>query len=125
MLITITLEPPHFLLLLLHLQSPQLAGYIDEESDPAVLRNRQHVYKEMVDTEQVFIDDVKIILDVSLLTTSLPSLPLFTLLFLLLLYTSQSYYYEMEPEERVPLRLRGKRGTIFGNLTDIYDFHSQ
>ena len=87
-----------------------------------MLRNRQHVYKEMVDTEQVFIDDVKIILDVSLLTTSLP---FFTLLFLLLLYTSQSYYYEMEPEERVPLRLRGKRGTIFGNLTDIYDFHSQ
>ena len=90
-----------------------------------MLRNRQHVYKEMVDTEQVFIEDVKIILDVSLLTTSLPSLPFFTLLFLLLLYTSQSYYYEMEPEERVPLRLRGKRGTIFGNLTDIYTFHSQ
>ena len=46
----------------------------DEESDPAVLRNRQHVYKEMVDTETVFIDDLKIILDVSQPLVTIPSL---------------------------------------------------
>ena len=46
-------------------QSLQWAGYVDEESDPAVLRSRQHVYKEMLNTEQAFIEDLKIILDVS------------------------------------------------------------
>lgn len=38
--------------------------YVDDESDPAMLRKRKQVYKEMVETECVFIDDLKIILDV-------------------------------------------------------------
>ena len=37
---------------------------MDEESDPAVLRKREFVYKEVVSTENDYIDDLKIILDV-------------------------------------------------------------
>ena len=70
-------ELVHIVLIVFQCSSPlrhQLAGYVDEESDPAVLRNRQHVYKEMVDTETVFIDDLKIILDVSQPLVTIPSL---------------------------------------------------
>ena len=55
-------------------RSISLLAMLSEESDPAVLRNRQHVYKEMVDTETVFIDDLKIILDVSQPLVTIPSL---------------------------------------------------
>lgn len=36
---------------------------------------------------------------------------------------SQSYYDFMEDDESLPLRLRGKRDVIFGNLKEIYKFH--
>ena len=35
----------------------------------------------------------------------------------------QSYYDAMEEGETIPLRLRGKRNVIFGNLPEIYNFH--
>lgn len=37
----------------------------DEECDPAILRKREYVYKEIVETEKGYIGDLKIILDVS------------------------------------------------------------
>ncbi|XP_019856098.1 PREDICTED: triple functional domain protein-like [Amphimedon queenslandica] len=73
--------------------------YPDDESDPAVLRKREFVYKEVIQTEKDYINDLKIILD--------------------------SYYNEMLPEDRVPLRLRGKRSDIFGNLEAIFLFHNE
>jgi len=55
---------------------------------------------------------------VSLLNPSLCRLPC-TL-------TSQSYYDEMDPKNlSIPLRLRGKRDVVFGNLLDIFKFHDQ
>ena len=47
------------------LQSVSCAEYVDEESDPAMLRGREFVYKEIVSTEEDYIKDLKIILDVS------------------------------------------------------------
>ena len=39
---------------------------------------------------------------------------------------SQSYYDEMDPKNlSIPLRLRGKRDVVFGNLLDIFKFHDQ
>ena len=35
----------------------------------------------------------------------------------------QSYYDAMDESETIPLRLRGKRHVIFGNLSEIYKFH--
>ncbi len=40
--------------------------YIDEESDPAILRKREFVYNEIVTTEKDYLNDLKIILDVSI-----------------------------------------------------------
>ena len=38
----------------------------------------------------------------------------------------QSYYDDMDPENlSIPLRLRGKREAVFGNLLDIYKFHDR
>ncbi len=39
----------------------------------------------------------------------------------------QSYYDAMtdEDSESLPLRLRGKRDVIFGNLPEIYKFHER
>ena len=38
----------------------------------------------------------------------------------------QSYYLEMDPESvSIPLRLRGKREVVFGNLLDIKTFHEE
>ena len=31
----------------------------------------------------------------------------------------------MDSDDRVPLRLRGKKGVVFGNLEDIYEFHNE
>jgi hypothetical protein len=73
--------------------------YQDNESDPAILRKREYIFKEVIQTEKDYINDLKIILD--------------------------SYYHEMVPEERIPLRLRGKRDIIFGNLKEIYNFHNE
>ena len=40
--------------------------------------------------------------------------------------SSQSYYDEMDPESlSIPLRLRGKRDIVFGNLLDIKNFHEE
>ena len=47
------------------LQSVSSAEYVDEESDPAMLRGREYVYKEIVSTEEDYIKDLKVILDVS------------------------------------------------------------
>ena len=46
-------------------QSLVSGEYIDEESDPAILRKRDFVYKEIVATEKDYIANLKIILDVS------------------------------------------------------------
>ena len=44
----------------------QVAGdYQDMETDGAVLKNRQFVYKEMVATEQDYIKDLSTVIDVS------------------------------------------------------------
>jgi hypothetical protein len=77
----------------------QVAGdYQDMETDGAVLKNRQFVYKEMVATEQDYIKDLSTVID--------------------------SYYDEMDPESlSIPLRLRGKREIVFGNLLEIKTFH--
>ncbi len=42
-------------------------------------------------------------------------------------HRSQSYYDDMCPEDEnsVPLRLRGKRDIVFGNLLEIYKFHDR
>ena len=41
------------------------------------------------------------------------------------LFLAQSYYDAMDPEENtsIPLRLRDKRGIVFGNLPEVYKFH--
>ena len=39
--------------------------YMDEETDDGVIKKRQHVYRELVETEQVYLDDLKIVIDVS------------------------------------------------------------
>ena len=37
---------------------------------------------------------------------------------------TQAYYDAMDPDSvTIPLRLRGKREVVFGNLQDIYKFH--
>ena len=35
----------------------------------------------------------------------------------------QSYFDFMDESETIPLRLRGKRDVVFGNLKEIYKFH--
>jgi phage-related tail protein len=72
--------------------------YQDMETDGGVLKNRQFVYKELVATEQDYIKDISTVID--------------------------SYYDEMDPESLIiPLRLRGKREIVFGNLLEIKTFH--
>lgn len=39
--------------------------YTDEETDESVMKKRQHLYQELVKTEQDYIDDLKIVIDVS------------------------------------------------------------
>ena len=39
--------------------------HTDGESDANVLKSRQFVYKELLATEKVYIDDLKIVLNVS------------------------------------------------------------
>ena len=42
----------------------------------------------------------------------------------LIFLPNQSYYDEMDPESLIiPLRLRGKREIVFGNLLEIKTFH--
>lgn len=39
---------------------------------------------------------------------------------------SQAYYDAMDPDSvSIPLRLRGKREVVFGNLLDLYKFHDR
>ncbi len=39
---------------------------------------------------------------------------------------TQAYYDAMDPESvSIPLRLRGKREVVFGNLLDLYKFHDR
>ena len=41
-------------------------------------------------------------------------------------HSLKGYYEEMAPDNnRVPVRLRGRRPDIFGNLHRIYKFHDQ
>ena len=38
----------------------------------------------------------------------------------------QSYYDAMDPHNMsIPLRLRGKRDVVFGNLVEIFKFHDE
>ena len=39
--------------------------YLDTETDPGVLKNRQFIYKELVATEQDYIKDLTTVIDVS------------------------------------------------------------
>ncbi len=42
------------------------------------------------------------------------------------MHTMQAYYDAMDPDSvSIPLRLRGKRHVVFGNLLDIYTFHDK
>ena len=39
---------------------------------------------------------------------------------------SKSYYDAMDPNNMsIPLRLRGKRDVVFGNLLEIFNFHDK
>ena len=99
----------------------ELSEHADGESDANVLKSRQFVYKELLATEKVYIDDLKTVLHVS--ENSLIFVILILILTVLLLH--QSYYDAMDPEENssIPLRLRDKRSVVFGNLPEIYKFH--
>jgi hypothetical protein len=80
--------------------SSPVGEYVDAETDSGVLKSRQFVYKELVDTEHDYIKDLSTVID--------------------------SYYLEMDPESvSIPLRLRGKRDVVFGNLLDIKTFHEE
>ncbi|XP_064394255.1 guanine nucleotide exchange factor DBS-like isoform X2 [Halichondria panicea] len=72
--------------------------YTDGESSEAVIKSRNNVYRELVETEKVYIKDMQTVMD--------------------------AYYDAMDPESvSIPLRLRGKRDAVFGNILDIYKFH--
>lgn len=43
----------------------ETSDYLDTETDPGVLRNRQYVYKELVATELDYIKDLSTVIDVS------------------------------------------------------------
>lgn len=45
--------------------SSETSDYLDTETDPGVLKNRQFVYKELVATEQDYIKDLSTVIDVS------------------------------------------------------------
>ena len=49
------------------LSSESTSDYTDTESDPAVLKNRQFVYKELVATELDYIKDISTVIDVCIL----------------------------------------------------------
>lgn len=71
----------------------------DGECDEATLKKRRYVYKELMATEEDYIKDLKTVID--------------------------SYYDAMDDSDSLsmPLRLRGKRDGVFGNLPEIYKFH--
>ena len=103
--------------------------HTDGESDANVLKSRQFVYKELLATEKVYIEDLKTVLNVSqkhAITHGIMESSIFSL-------NSvpdpsvQSYYDAMDPEEStsIPLRLRDKRHVVFGNLPEIHKFHEE
>ena len=83
-----------------------------------MLKSRQFVYKELLATEKVYIDDLKTVLNVSIKY-------FYVICDYISLSLIQSYYDAMDPEEStsIPLRLRDKRSVVFGNLPEVYKFH--
>lgn len=68
--------------------------------DGHTLTPTQQVYEELVASERVYVKDLASVME--------------------------GYYKEMEPNNMqvVPLKLRGKRQVVFGNLDEIYEFHN-
>lgn len=112
----------------------------------------ERIFKELVLTERAYVKDLASVMDVSELLyacmhvcvcTCTPvsnqmlsivklnsSYRIYCLLrqrFIVILFdTLQGYYKEMDPHSMdVPLKLRGKRSQVFGNLDEIYNFHSR
>ncbi len=99
------------------------------EGDEGEGRSRGRVYTELLDTEQSYVGDLQMVIDVRKIHTHCEygcytsSHPTYT-------HTprphTQSYYDAMNPDSvTIPLRLRGKRHVVFGNLLDIYAFHEK
>ena len=102
----------------------------DGECDEATLKKRSFVYKELIATEEDYIKDLKTVIDVSS-DKSTFNLPLYLFIYPVYLFVClffvyfQSYYDAMDDSDSLsmPLRLRGKRDGVFGNLPEIYKFH--
>ena len=97
-------------------------GYETCQGDEGERRSRVNVYTELVNTERDYVGHLKTVIDVRTIIDSSH-----THTFPLTLTPSthtQAYYDAMDPESvTIPLRLRGKRDIVFGNLQDIYKFH--
>ena len=65
------------------LSSESTSDYTDTEVDPAVLKNRQFIYKELVATELDYIKDLSTVIDVR------------TIHVYMYVYTCTVYYYEI------------------------------
>jgi hypothetical protein len=77
----------------------QLLDEDDDEKDGETIRKRGYVLNELIETERVYIEDLRQVI--------------------------QGYYDEMDPSAPfLPPYLRGKRNIIFGNLKRIYQFHN-
>lgn len=61
----VTTNPEASLYLAKALTNDAEQDYVDGETDSGVLKSRQYVYKELIDTEQVYVKDLQTVLDVS------------------------------------------------------------
>lgn len=60
-----TASPEASLYLAKTLVSSESVDYFEEECDEATLKKRNYVYKELMDTEEVYIHDLQTVIDVS------------------------------------------------------------
>ncbi len=122
------------------LEAVRELALVDEgvaEGDEGEGRSRGRVYAELLDTEQSYVADLQMVINVRKTHTH----SLYREYTVTVIHPpthsphthtpthsphTQSYYDAMDPDSvTIPLRLRGKRHVVFGNLLDIYTFHEK
>lgn len=78
--------------------SPRNSNNIDLEDDNTILKKRAQVVNELLETERVYVSDLKCVVE-----------------------GYMKEYQEGSPD--LPRELRGKKAIIFGNIDEIYQFH--
>ena len=62
---TTALANPEASLYLVKTRASVTSEYVDGEENSSVLKSRQNVYKELVETEKVYVKDMQTVIDVS------------------------------------------------------------